>query len=240
MTTSYSLPARSTATESVSARQWLAEHFGCRLTDEGLLEQALSHRSVGTRNNERLEFLGDAVLSYVISDALYQQFPDADEGQLSRLRVSLVKGATLAALAREVDLGSHLKLGTGERSGGGRQRSSILADSFEAVLGAISLDLGIDAARAAILKVFDARLGALDLSQAQKDPKTRLQEWLQGRGRPLPEYALLRAEGEEHRRTFHVRCTLPDEEFTSEGQGSSRRTAEQRAASELLARLEGQ
>jgi len=218
--------------------RWFRERFGCTLNDDGLLEQALSHRSVGARNNERLEFLGDAVLSYVISDALYARFPDADEGQLSRLRVSLVKGTTLAALAREIDLGSELRLGSGERAGGGRQRSSILADTLEALLGAIALDQGFDVARKAILRVFAPRLDALTLEQAQKDPKTRLQELLQAAARPLPAYELVRAEGEDHRRSFLVRCRLDDAAVQAEGQGSSRRAAEQRAAQQVLLQLE--
>lgn len=222
----------------MAAVRWLREHFGCRLDNESLLEQALSHRSVGPRNNERLEFLGDAVLSYVVSDVLYARFPDADEGQLSRLRVSLVKGSTLAELAQEIGLGEYVRLGSGERSGGGRQRASILADTLEAVLGAIALDLGIDVARAAVLKVFSGRLEALDLSQAEKDPKTRLQELLQATGRPLPEYRLLQTEGEDHRRTFIVGCELSDSGDRAQGAGSSRRAAEQRAADELLRLLE--
>ena len=220
----------------MSDERWLAEHFGCRLSDADLLTQALSHRSLGARNNERLEFLGDAVLTYVMSDILFERFPEADEGQLSRLRVALVKGATLAALAKEIDLGDHLRLGQGER--GGRQRASILADTFEAVLGAISLDQGFAAARSAILKVFSTRLDTLDLAQAEKDPKTRLQEWLQGQGLALPDYQLVRAYGEEHRRSFVVACELKDQGLTAEGEGSSRRAAEQRAAGEILARLE--
>lgn len=220
----------------MSDERWLTEHFGCRLSDPDLLAQALSHRSLGARNNERLEFLGDAVLTYVMSDVLFERFPQADEGQLSRLRVSLVKGTTLAAVAREIDLGDHLRLGTGEQ--GGRQRASILADTFEAILGAISLDQGFPAARSAILQVFSRRLEALDLSQAQKDPKTRLQELLQGQGRALPDYQLVEAHGEEHRRTFVVTCELKDQGLKTEGEGSSRRAAEQRAATGILAFLE--
>ncbi|MDP5069402.1 MAG: ribonuclease III, partial [Congregibacter sp.] len=181
----------------MDAQQWLERQFGCRLQNEALLTQALSHRSVGSRNNERLEFLGDAVLGYVISEDLYRRFPDVDEGQLSRLRVALVKGSTLAKLAREIDLGEQLRLGAGERHGGGRRRDSILADSLEALLGAIVLDQGIECARTAIFKVFNSRLDGLKLEQAQKDPKTRLQEFLQGRGSPLPEYLLRDAAGEE-------------------------------------------
>lgn len=228
---------KSTATDTVVEARWFREHFGCSLKSDSLLNQALSHRSVGALNNERLEYLGDSVLGYVISNDLYERFPAADEGQLSRLRVSLVKGDTLSSLAREIDLGSHVRLGTGERSGGGRHRDSILADTFEAILGAIALDLGIEAARTAILKVFSQRLETLDLARAQKDPKTRLQELLQGQGRPLPDYQLLRTEGEDHRRTFFVCCELRDAGLTAEGEGGSRRAAEQQAADVLLKRL---
>jgi ribonuclease-3 len=223
----------------VDSQRWLEQHFGCRLSDSALLEQALSHRSVGARNNERLEFLGDAVLSFVISEALYARFPTADEGQLSRLRVALVKGSALARLAREIGLSPQLRLGSGERSGGGRQRASILADTLEAVLGAIALDQGIGAAREAVLKVFAGHLDDLRLDSLEKDPKTRLQEFLQARQRPLPEYQLLRAEGEEHARSFTVACVLADDGGAATGQGSSRRAAEQQAAQRALEVLEG-
>ena len=164
------------------AQRWLEEHFGCRLQQDALLRQALSHRSVGRENNERLEFLGDAVLGYVISETLYERFPEADEGQLSRLRVSLVKGSSLARLAQEIGLTEQLLLGTGQDHSGVRQRSSVLADTLEALLGAIVLDQGIETCRAAIFRVFSGRLESLALDQAKKDPKTRLQEFLQGSG----------------------------------------------------------
>lgn len=221
----------------MDAQQWLARHFGCRLHSDQLLNQALSHRSVGQRNNERLEFLGDAVLGYVVSEALYQRFPDADEGQLSRLRVSLVKGSALARLADELDLGEQLRLGAGELHGGGRRRASILADTLEAVLGAIVLDLGIEACREALFRIFDSRLSSLRLDQARKDPKTRLQEYLQGRQRPLPQYELLEAAGEEHAREFTVTCRLDDALAQAQGVGSSRRAAEQAAAAAVLTQL---
>ena len=207
--------------------------------DAALLSRALSHRSVGSCNNERLEFLGDAVLGFVLSEALYQRFPQADEGQLSRLRVVLVKGSALARLARELGLGERLRLGAGERSGGGRQRQSILADTLEAVLGAIALDRGIDCCRRAILHIFAERLEALDPAQVRKDAKTRLQEWLQGRGRPLPIYEVIDARGQEHQRIFRVRCSLSDDAAAAQAEGASRRAAEQDAAQALLATLEG-
>lgn len=221
----------------MDSQQWLERHFGCRLRDSQLLIQALSHRSVGSRNNERLEFLGDSVLGYVISEDLYRRFPTADEGQLSRLRVSLVKGSALARLAREIELGEQLRLGSGERHGGGRRRDSILGDTLEAVLGAIAVDGGIDACKSAIFTIFESRLNDLKLEQARKDPKTRLQEYLQGRGRPLPEYELREADGEEHARVFTVACVLSDGDEESAGVGVSRRAAEQAAAIQVLAQL---
>lgn len=236
MTISNSRPERITATEPVDDQQWLQHSFGCRMQDAQLLRQALSHRSVGDHNNERLEFLGDAVLGFVISEALYRRFPEADEGQLSRLRVSLVKGSALADLARELALGDQLRLGAGERSGGGRQRRSILADTLEAVIGALALDQGLEICRQSLLRVFEERLEALDPGKALKDPKTRLQEWLQGQGRPLPDYELLRSEGEDHDRTFYVRCVLQHPAVSAEGGGRSRRAAEQAAAEALLKR----
>lgn len=208
--------------------------FGCRLHDEALLAQALSHRSVGARNNERLEFLGDSALGYAISECLYRRFPGADEGQLSRLRVALVKGSALAALARDIELGEHLRLGRGEKHAGGRRRDSILADTFEALIGAIALDLGLEACREAVLTVFASRLDDLRPEEARKDPKTRLQELLQAQRRPLPVYRLLRAEGQEHARKFTVSCALADSREQAQGEGRSRRSAEQLAAEHLL------
>lgn len=222
----------------VTEQRWLEVHFGCRLHSDELLAQALTHRSAGRRNNERLEFLGDAILGYVVSEELYRRFPEADEGQLSRLRVSLVKGSALARLARGIDVGAHLRLGTGETSGGGRQRASILADTLEALLGAIVLDRGVEGAREAVRQVFAAPLAGLRLEAAQKDPKTRLQEFLQGRGRPLPVYEELRVSGADHARLFTVRCSLADGREAADGEGSSRRAAEQAAAEQVLVALE--
>lgn len=221
----------------MDAQQWLEQCFGCRLENDALLKQSLSHRSVGSRNNERLEFLGDSVLGYVVSEALYERFPKADEGQLSRLRVSLVKGSALARLAKELGLGDYLILGSGEIHGGGRRRDSILADTLEALLGAIVIDQGIETCRAAIFRVFASRLDGLELDQARKDPKTRLQEYLQGRHRPLPRYELRDTLGEEHARTFVVACSLEDSDLSAEATGSSRRAAEQQAAQHLLAMM---
>ena len=221
----------------MNAQRWLEAHFGCRLQKDASLRQALSHRSVGSENNERLEFLGDAVLDYVISEALYERFPEADEGQLSRLRVSLVKGSALAKLAAEIELADHLLVGAGQNHSGVRQRSSVLADTLEALLGAIVLDQGVEACRQAIFRIFGERLDSLSLDQVRKDPKTRLQEYLQGRHRPLPHYRLVDAWGEDHNRSFRVACELEDGTERAEAEGRSRRAAEQAAAGLVLQSL---
>lgn len=223
--------------DRLMARRELQQRLGYEFQDAALLDRALSHRSVGAGNNERLEFLGDSVLNFLVAEALYEQFPDAREGVLSRLRASLVKKETLAALARELELGSDLRLGSGERKSGGHRRDSILADAFEAVLGAVLLDGGIASSRAIIRTLFAGRLAAAD-SRLEKDAKTRLQEWLQARGHGLPAYRVLRAEGEDHDQEFIVECRVPALACCGEGRGSSRRGAEQVAAASVLGRLE--
>lgn len=207
--------------------------------DRRLLEQALRHRSVEGRDNERLEFLGDGLLNALIGIALFQQRPRDDEGALSRLRASLVRESTLAELARGLGLGNHLELGESERKTGGHRRDSILSDALEAILGAVYLDAGFEVARAVCLGWFQARLAALPDPETLKDPKTRLQEWLQARSRALPVYRVLRETGPAHRRHFQVRCELTDAELHTEAQGISRRSAEQQAAEQMLARLTG-
>ncbi len=216
----------------------LCQRLGYSFTDPELLQLALAHRSVGKRNNERLEFLGDAILSYVISDALYTRFPKADEGQLSRLRASLVKGETLAQLAQELAGGPSLQLGAGELKSGGHRRASILADAFEALLGAIYLDSDEETVRELILKLFSDRIQGTDLERATKDPKTRLQEFLQARRRPLPEYQVLNIEGSAHNQVFHVSCMVGGLASAAVAQGSSRRKAEQAAAQQVLEQLQ--
>ncbi|MEP0202105.1 MAG: ribonuclease III [Halioglobus sp.] len=215
----------------------LQRALGYEFSDKSLLALALAHRSVGKRNNERLEFLGDSIVNHVIADALYHRFPDLREGSLSRLRASLVKGETLAELAVELDLGAYLQLGLGERKSGGHRRESILADSFEAVAGAILLDGGYEACRERLLVWFDQRLSQLPEQGAAKDPKTRLQEYLQGRGHPLPDYQLVEVVGEDHDQEFLVRCTLEQYSLMVDGKGSSRRKAEQSAASSALEQI---
>ncbi|XKE46821.1 ribonuclease III [Halomonas organivorans] len=203
-----------------------------------LLELALTHRSFGGRNNERLEFLGDSIVNFVIAEDLYQRFPQAREGQLSRLRARLVKGQTLAELAREMHFGDHLRLGSGEMKSGGHRRDSILADAVEAVIGAIYLDAGMETARARVLAWYAERLEAIDLQDTQKDPKTRLQEFLQSRQVALPRYEVISVEGEAHAQTFTVECHVDILDEHTQGIGSSRRHAEQQAAERALGRLD--
>lgn len=216
----------------------LQRPLGYRYQDEALFELALTHRSCGSRNNERLEFLGDSILNFVIADALFRKFPDAKEGQLSRLRARLVKGVTLAEIAREMDLGEFLRLGSGELKSGGFRRDSILADAVEALIGAIYFDAGLEACRERILAWYQGRLDGLSLEDTQKDPKTRLQEWLQGRQAELPKYHLMRVEGEAHAQVFFIECEVSLLAERCAGQGRSRRIAEQQAAQAALKALE--
>ncbi len=215
----------------------LQRRLGHCFADPALLDLALTHRSVGGRNYERLEFLGDSIVNHIIAEALYHRLPDAREGELSRTRASLVRGETLAEVARELHLGEHLILGSGERKSGGKRRSSILADALESVAGAILLDADVATCRRCVLDWFASRLEGLSLGDAGKDAKTRLQEFLQGRKRPLPEYELLDVQGEDHDQQFRVACRLAKPTLVVEGSGSSRRKAEQAAARSALDRL---
>lgn len=214
----------------------LQKRLGYRFGDAALLQQALTHRSFGKNNNERLEFLGDAILGAVIAAELYHRFPVASEGRLSRLRASLVRRESLAEIARELQLGEYLQLGTGERRSGGHRRGSILSDSLEALLGAIYLDNGYDACRRCILEQFAGRFDALDEITVLKDPKTRLQEYLQAQGSPLPEYQVLEVSGEAHAQWFRISCTVQGASPCA-GTGNSRRKAEQEAAGMMLQQL---
>lgn len=198
----------------------------------------MTHRSFGGQNNERLEFLGDSIVNFVIAEALFRRFPEAREGQLSRLRAQLVKGQTLAELAREFELGECLRLGSGEMKSGGHRRDSILADAVEAVIGAIYLDAGMDVTKARVLSWYATRLESIDLQDTQKDPKTRLQEFLQSRQSPLPRYDVLSVEGEAHAQTFTIECRVEMLKTPTVGVGPSRRHAEQQAAEKALALLE--
>jgi len=212
----------------------LLQVIGYNFGNPQLADYALTHRSVGGINNERLEFLGDAILGFVVADELYARFKEADEGQLSRMRAGLVKGESLATLARDLELGKYLKLGAGELRSGGQSRNSILADALEALLAAIYLDGGYDAVRQVTLHLFQERLESISPDSHQKDPKTRLQEFLQGRGLGLPAYKIMDIDGEQHDQLFRVKCIVEDLSVESEGQGGSRRKAEQDAAGQVL------
>lgn len=213
------------------------EFCGYRFADPSLLEIALTHRSAANRNNERLEFLGDAALGLVIARALFQHCPEAGEGMLTRLRSHLVRGTTLAEIAREVGLGDALWLGPGELRSGGHRRSSILADAFEAVVGAVLVDGGFAAVEELLLRLYDRRLDNLPSPEQLKDAKTRLQEQLQADSRPLPEYRVVEERGADHARVFVVRCALADRDLSVTAEGSSRRGAEKAAARLMLERL---
>jgi len=202
-----------------------------------LYEEALTHRSLGKRNYERLEFLGDSILNMVIAEALYRELPEEKEGILSRLRAGLVNKETLAELAHELDLGSFVRLGPGELKSGGFRRDSILADAMEAIIGAVYLLNGFDAVRAYILEVYTERLNNLPGFDDLKDPKSRLQEYLQSKAIDLPVYELMDVTGKAHDQHFKVRCVVPDLELSDTGEGSSRKKAEQEAASRILEQL---
>ena len=216
----------------------LSRVLNYRFEDVSLLEQALTHRSAAKQHNERLEFLGDAVLGMVIADALYNTFDDVPEGKLTRMRSTLVKGETLAELAIEARIGELLKLGQGELKSGGHRRSSILADAVEAVLGAIYLDAGLKTVRNVILNLWKERIKALNPHEHPKDNKTRLQEFLQSRRQPLPVYAVVNITGKDHDQTFEVSCTISEAHPPVMASGNSRRKAEQEAAKLMLERLE--
>ncbi|MBS0388020.1 MAG: ribonuclease III [Proteobacteria bacterium] len=227
---------------SVPAAAWVRRHLQYEPRDASLFEQALTHRSAARSNNERLEFLGDAILNLVVAQYLYGHYPEADEGALSRLRAAVVSGASLARIAAALELGPALALGAGELKTGGFRRESILADAFEAVCGALYLESGIDTTRSTLLRVLAPALAELDASAettpaGQKDAKTRLQEWLQGRGLPLPRYQVVQVEGESHAQTFRVSCDVEAVKASAFGEASSRRRAEQAAAQQLLAQL---
>ena len=204
-----------------------------------LLAQALTHRSAGAPHNERLEFLGDALVNLFVAEALYARWPRADEGALTRARAELVRESALAPIARQLDLGALLTLGPGEMKSGGHRRDSILADALEAVVAAVYLDAGFEACRTVVMPWFVAAMDALPPPhKVGKDAKTRLQEWLQGRQKPLPVYQLVAESGEDHAKTFRVSCTLVQPALVTEGEGGSRRGAEQAAAEAALSALE--
>lgn len=216
----------------------MTEGFGHGFSDSELLRQALRHRSVGAPNNERMEFLGDALVNLIVAEALHARWPRADEGALTRARAALVRESSLAAIARELQVGAALELGPGELKTGGHRRDSILADALEAVVAAIHLDAGFDACRAVVLPWFETAIAALAVGKVEKDPKTRLQEWLQARQQGRPEYQMVESRGDDHERIFVVRCRVADPAASAEGEGSSMRNAEQAAAAAVLSQLE--
>jgi ribonuclease-3 len=223
--------------DAAESLAWTERAFGHVFKNADLCRAALTHRSAGGDHNERLEFLGDAVLNCSVARLLYDAHPDADEGALSRLRASLVSGDTLAQIAGDLELGEHLRLGSGELRSGGYRRASILADALEAMVGAIFLDSDFEAAAASVTRILGGRLEQLPPAESLKDAKTRLQEALQGRGLGLPVYVLTAAAGEPHAQSFTVTCEVPTFGLVAVGEGASRRRAEQLAARKVLDQL---
>jgi ribonuclease-3 len=221
--------------------KWLRDRLEIVPHEMALFEAAFTHRSApGRINNERLEFLGDAVLNLLAAELLYQRFPAASEGDLSRLRARLVSTTPLAEAAQSLGLGDELRLGSGELKTGGFRRESILADALEALIGAVYLDAGLEAARAVVARFCEPLIDTLPPPEDLKDPKTRLQELLQGRGLALPEYRVEQVSGEPHLQHFSVRCEVPELHIATAGEGSSRRRAEQDAAQRVLDGLTGE
>lgn len=218
----------------------LAQKLGLTFSQPQLFKTALTHRSVGANNNERLEYLGDSVLGFVIAEQLFAQFPGAGEGVLSRLRASLVNQTSLAELARQHNVGDYLILGSGELKSGGYRRDSILSDALEAIMGALLLDQGVDVCRQWILGLFAGKLAEIKLDSWNKDPKTRLQELMQARKKSLPVYELVTMSGADHAQTFEVKCSVVICPQTTNGVGVSRKRAEQAAAEKMLILLEDQ
>ncbi len=208
-----------------------------KFKDPARAEQALRHRSAGGFHNERLEFLGDAMIGLAVAEMLYRGFPELNEGDLTRVRATLVNGRALASMARELELGELLTMGAGEQRGGGFQRRSTLADVFEAVVGAVFLDAGYGATFELVARLFAPHIEALPDPESLKDPKTRLQEALQGRGLALPEYRIVDSSGPDHARSFRAECSVNELSIMETGEGTSRRTAEQAAAAAVLKQL---
>jgi ribonuclease-3 len=215
----------------------LQDALGYRFHNPRLLQQALTHRSHGTPHNERLEFLGDGVLNCIVAAELYARFSVLKEGELSRLRANLVREQSLHEVAARLSLGDSLRLGEGELKSGGFRRPSILADALEALIGAVFLDGGFEAARLVVARLYDPVLGTLDAKGADKDPKTQLQEWLQSRRYQLPQYSVIATHGAAHDQRFEVECVVRDLDLRTVGSGASRRRAEQEAARAAFERL---
>lgn len=215
----------------------LETRLGYSFGRASLLTQALTHRSYSAANNERLEFLGDSILNCLVGAMLYERFPQLQEGQLSRMRANLVNQQPLYEIARDLGLGHRLRLGEGEQKSGGAERPSILADALESVLGAIYLDGGFAAAKAVVAKLFDGRIEMVDPDTQGKDAKTLLQEWLQSRRHGLPSYELLGTSGQAHAQTFRIACRIDVLKLVTEGEGASRKAAEQAAAQAAYGKL---
>lgn len=220
--------------------RWVRRRLGHEPRDISLFAAALTHRSAAGPNNERLEFLGDAVLNLLVAEHLFRTFPQATEGDLSRLRARVVSSEPLAEIAMELGMGEELQLGSGELKTGGFRRQSILSDAFEAVCGALFLDAGLDVTRQVLAPLIEPRIASLPEPSALKDAKTRLQEYLQSQGIALPRYEVERTEGEAHAQTFWVSCEVPSLQLRTIGSGSSRRRAEQEAAERVLLEIEAQ
>ena len=218
----------------------LCDRLGHVFAQPQLLQRALTHRSYAPEHNERLEFLGDSVLGCIVAKYLYDAYPQLSEGELSRLRSNLVKEETLAIFAQQLDLGSHLKLGEGERKSGGFRRPSILADAVEALFGAIFMDSGFADAEKAVLNLMVPYLAQIDVQTLGKDAKTLLQEYLQGKRIPLPVYSIITTQGQAHEQFFEVECAIPSLKISTRGTGSSRRNAEQQAAQAAYQQLSTQ
>jgi ribonuclease-3 len=217
----------------------LAAALGHEFREPELLIQALTHKSHSRPHNERLEFLGDALLNHAVAEVLFRTLPFAREGDLTRLRAEVVRESTLADVARVLALGDHLRLGPGELKSGGFRRASILADAVEALIGAVYLDAGWDACSRVVDRLLSQRIADAAAAGAEKDAKTRLQEWLQARGHGLPVYVMCGSSGDEHDKTFHVRCEVPGLGVSADGEGASRRAAETTAAERALALVDG-
>ena len=222
---------------SKQALDKLQELIAFQFDNSDLLNQALTHRSAHKNHNERLEFLGDAILGMVIAEKLFEKFPKQPEGKLTRMRASLVNRTTLASIAKELDLGQLLLLGTGELKSGGHRRESILSDAVEAIIGAVYLDAGFDKVKKMVIHLFHERLSHLNPDSQTKDSKTQLQEWLQSRRLALPEYQIVDIKGKDHAQTFTVSCSIKSLEKSATSTGQSRRIAEQKAAQILLEKI---
>jgi ribonuclease III len=216
----------------------LSNSFHYVFKNPALLQQALRHRSAGTPHNERLEFLGDALVNLMVAQSLFEVWPKADEGALTRARASMVRESSLATIARQLGLGEKLELGQGESKTGGHRRDSILADALEALVAAVHLDAGFETCRAVVLPWFAEQIHQTQPGKVEKDPKTRLQEWLQARQFPRPDYQLLQTHGEDHARSFVVRCITLQPSHQAEGEGNSLRLAEMSAAEKILLSIE--